>query len=153
MKLHRVTGLRPLGAPPKASSKATSKSMLSNRPRGTRPEVLMRRALRKTGLTDYKNSCKEIPGRPDIAFPGSKIAVFVHGCFWHRCPRCKLSLPKIHRAFWKRKFERNVIRDRIKKKLLEKEGWKVFVFWECQIRKNPYKLARRVKTYVSSGKI
>lgn len=147
MKTHRITGLKPLGPPPRASSRAVSKSMKSNVAKGTTPEILMKTTLRKAGLKDYVSSPKDVPGRPDIAFPKKKIAIFVHGCFWHRCPYHAPSLPKAHRAFWKRKFERNVIRDRIKKKVLEKAGWKVFVFWECDIRNVPYKLIKKVVNY------
>lgn len=135
----------PLGPTPKASSLAISKVMRANISHGTGPELLIRKTLREIGLSGYRLNWKGAPGRPDIAFPSKKVAVFVHGCFWHRCPYCRPSLPKTHTTFWKCKFERNVERDRKKTKALKKQGWKVFVFWECQVKKDPRRLALKVK--------
>lgn len=72
--------------------------------------------------------------RPDIAFVGKKVAIFVHGCFWHRCPRCNYPLPKNNTEFWQTKFERNVARDARKKADLKHLGWKVITVWECELK-------------------
>lgn len=69
------------------------KSMRANRSRNTGPEMLLRRMLRERGLTGYRLHWP-VEGRPDVAFPGLKVAVFVHGCFWHRCPRCNPHEPQ-----------------------------------------------------------
>lgn len=140
----------PLGPPPKPSSEATTKVMKANVAKNTRPEIIMRRALTKAGLKDYKLNWKEIPGAPDVAYPKYKIAIFVHGCFWHRCPYCKSTLPKTHRNFWKRKFELNKERDRLKVRKLKKLGWKVFIIWECQIKKNPIKYVEKIKSTIGN---
>jgi DNA mismatch endonuclease (patch repair protein) len=143
--------LNSLGPPPKSSSKLVTKVMKANVARNTRPEKLMQKTLTEVGLENYKSDWKEVPGTPDIAYPKYKIAIFVHGCFWHMhgYPYHKLSLPKTHRDFWKRKFELNKERDRKKVRILKRLGWKVFVLWECQIKKNPYKYARLIKDYAS----
>ena len=70
----------PVGKSPKASSKSVTRSMKSNRASGTMPELTLARLLRR------KLVSSDLPGRPDIVYAGSKVAVFVHGCFWHRCP-------------------------------------------------------------------
>ena len=71
--------------------------------------------------------------RPDIAFPGRKLAIFVHGCFWHRCPTCNLSLPKSNTDYWSQKFQKNVERDKRKEEALLEFGWSVYTIWECEI--------------------
>jgi DNA mismatch endonuclease (patch repair protein) len=142
-----------LGPPPPSSSKVTTKVMKANRPKDTGPELIMRRTLRDIGLLGYRLNWKKVPGRPDISYPRHKIAIFINGCFWHRCPRCNHPLPKTHTDFWRRKFERNKERDKRKRKTLEKIGWKVFEFWECDVKKNPYKCAKIIKDYASRTKV
>ena len=85
--------------------------MQGNKRANTKPELLVRQRLREAGLTGYRLQWKKAPGRPDIAFPGRKIAIFVNGCFWHRCPHCNPSMPKRNTDFWIAKFKRNVERD------------------------------------------
>ncbi len=123
-----------LGPPPPASSPGVSKSMKSNRARDTAPELFLRAALRASGLKGYRHNWIGAPGRPDVAFPTQRVAVFVHGCYWHRCPDCALPLPKRNRRFWMLKFRRNIERDRRKVATLEALGWRVLVLWECKIR-------------------
>lgn len=124
-----------LGAPPKASSKHVTKVMKANKAKDTKPEIQLRKALWAAGLRGYRLNWKKVPGRPDIAFPGRKIAIFVNGCFWHRCPICDLPLPKSNVEFWTNKFTRNVERDQLKRERLEALGWQVFTIWGCQIKK------------------
>ena len=71
----------------------------------------------------YRVAWKKAPGSPDIAYPGRKIAIFVNGCFWHRCPHCAPSLPKRNSDFWRHKFARNEERDARKVRELEDAGW------------------------------
>ena len=108
--------------------------MQGNKRANTKPELIMRARLREAGLTGYRLQWK-VPGRPDIAWPGKKVALFVNGCFWHRCPLCKPQTPKSHVEYWAVKFERNVERDRANVAQLEEAGWKVHVVWECQLKK------------------
>lgn len=121
------------GRAPIPKKEVTSRVMSAIRAKDTKPELILRKALWKSGLRGYRLHWKKAPGRPDICFPGKKIAIFVHGCFWHKCPHCKPPLPKTHKAFWKNKFVANKERDRAKERVLKKEGWKVLVLWECQI--------------------
>lgn len=114
--------------------------------KNTRPELVFRKELRAQWLTEYRLHPKTLPGRPDVYFPFQKLAVFINGCFWHRCPYCKPSMPKTHKAFWAKKFAANVARDKTKRALLKKMGIRSVVFWECQIKKNAAKLAAKLKT-------
>lgn len=113
----------------------TTKSMKSNKRKDTGPELKLRKALRDAGFPGYRLQWK-IPGRPDICYPGRKVAIFVNGCFWHRCPYCNLSVPKHNRDYWEHKFASNVERDARTHSELEKMGWKVIVVWECEIKKD-----------------
>lgn len=120
---------------PEASSEAATKVMKANKRSDTKPEMLVRRRLWAAGLRGYRLQWK-VPGRPDIAWPGKKVAIFVNGCFWHRCPRCNLPMPKSNVEYWVVKFQTNVERDRRKIQELEAAGWKVHVVWECQLKKD-----------------
>lgn len=122
------------GRAPIPEKEATSRVMSANKAKNTKPEITLRKALFNNGLRGYRLHWKKVPGRPDIAYPSKKIAIFVNGCFWHRCPYCKPSFPKSNVEFWKNKFKKNKERDKRKKRELEKVGWKVLVFWECQIK-------------------
>lgn len=102
----------------------------------TKPEMRVRRVLHGLGLR-YRLQARELPGRPDIVFRRRKLAIFVHGCFWHRHPdpTCKLArLPKSRLEFWRPKLEANRARDVENQASLESKGWKVLVLWECQTR-------------------
>ena len=109
--------------------------MQGNKRANTKPELLVRQRLREAGLTGYRLQWKKAPGRPDIAFPGRKIAIFVNGCFWHRCPHCNPSMPKRNTDFWIAKFKRNAERDQAAIAELEKLGWTAITIWECELKK------------------
>lgn len=119
---------------PKSSSDVTTKVMKANKQSNTKPEILVRQRLRAAGLTGYRLHWK-VPGHPDIAWPGKKVALFVNGCFWHRCPYCHPPMPKSNVEYWTVKFDLNQERDERKTKELEEAGWKVYVIWECQLKK------------------
>ena len=93
----------------------------------------MRELLRAAGLNGYRLDWK-VKGHPDIAWPGKKVALFVNGCFWHRCPHCHPSMPRSNVEYWTLKFERNKRRDAETILTLQQEGWKVHVVWECQLK-------------------
>lgn len=110
-----------------------SERMSRIRSSNTSPELAMRRALHALGFR-FRLHRKDLPGRPDIVLPRHRAAIFVHGCFWHRHDGCKVaSTPKSNTAFWIEKFDRNVARDLQARKMLEAQGWKVIVVWECQL--------------------
>lgn len=139
-----------LGPPPKATSVAVSRSMKGNRAKDTGPELALRATLKRYGLRGYRANWRRAPGRPDIAFPRKKVAVFLNGCFWHRCPFCRPQLPKKNRPFWKRKFELNRARDARKTKELKSAGWKVYTVWECFLTRRAKKLDSILKDVSSA---
>lgn len=114
-------------------SKATRSRMMSGiRGANTSPELIVRKFLFAAGFR-YRLHVSRLAGRPDIVLPKLRSVVFVHGCFWHRHPRCKYAyMPKSNVVFWKKKFAANVDRDRVVKRLLRRAGWRVHVVWECQ---------------------
>lgn len=116
-------------------SLATRHTMQANKSKNTKPELAVRQALRTAGLPGYRLHWKKAPGKPDVCYPGRRVAIFVNGCFWHRCPHCHLRLPKTNRDFWRAKFERNRARDSRDNALLVQDGWTVVVVWECQLKK------------------
>ena len=136
-----MTALRP----PPPTSEATTKTMKSNKGKDTGPELKVRKMLREAGYPGYRLNWKKAPGRPDIAYPGHRLAIFVNGCFWHRCPICDMPLPKSHVDYWQEKFRRNVERDAEKTKELEDSGWKVVVIWECRLKKEPEEVSSELK--------
>lgn len=125
----------PLRTPPPASSEAVRKSMQGNKRANTKPELAVRHMLRKMGYVGYRLQWKKCPGRPDIAFPGRKIAINVNGCFWHRCPHCQLGKPRKHAEYWEAKFASNTARDERNLRQAAEQGWHVITVWECQLKK------------------
>ena len=119
--------------------------MSSNKAKNTKPELKLRKALYADGIRGYRLNWKKVPGKPDIAFPGRKIGIFINGCYWHRCTYCELSLPKTNTDFWKKKFEKNIKRDKKKEKELLDLGWTVLVFWECKIKTNIKDCINKIK--------
>ncbi len=115
---------------------AVKKSMKGNKRANTKPEMLVRERLRAAGLTGYRLQWKKAPGRPDIAFVGLKVAIFVNGCFWHRCPNCNPSMPKHNVEFWEAKFTRNIARDQRALAELEQMGWQAITIWECELKRD-----------------
>jgi len=100
----------------------------------TAPEMSVRRMLHKLGYR-YRLHRKDLPGKPDLVFPGRNAVIFVHGCFWHGhdCKR-GARIPKTNTEYWTEKICRNVKRDAQAIKDLEAAGWRVFVVWECDLR-------------------
>ncbi len=121
------------------------------RAKDTGPELLARTVLRKAGFTGYRLHYAKAPGRPDITFVGRRIAVFVHGCFWHGCPYCTPRLPKSNREFWTRKVSTNQARDRRKANALRHAGWHVHTVWECRLRHAPEQAMSRVLKALVAG--
>lgn len=117
------------------TSEATRHVMQANKSKDTGPELLLRQSLRDAGLSGYRLHWKKASGKPDICYPGRRVAIFVNGCFWHRCPHCDLPAPKSNVEFWSEKFSRNRLRDRRVWRELVDEGWWVLVIWECRLKK------------------
>ena len=103
--------------------------------RDTGPEIAVRQLLRSIGKTGYRLHRNDLQGKPDIAFVGRKLAIFVHGCFWHGhdC-RAGARTPKTNLNYWLQKIERNKQRDIITTSILSSQGWRILIVWECEIK-------------------
>lgn len=113
-----------------------ARSRLMGRIRGkdTKPEVAVRRLAHRLGFR-FRLHRRDLPGSPDLVFPNLQKVVFVHGCFWHRHPGCRLAYePKSNQAFWKKKFAANVTRDEKALADLKAQGWDPLVIWECEAK-------------------
>ncbi|MBB3268553.1 DNA mismatch endonuclease (patch repair protein) [Azospirillum sp. OGB3] len=116
------------------------------RSRHTKPELVVRQLVHGMGYR-YRLHRRDLPGSPDLVFPGRRAVIFVHGCFWHRHD-CKMGrLPKSRPEFWIPKLEANKVRDRLNLGRLEAEGWRVLVLWECELR-DLAALAERIRAFL-----
>jgi DNA mismatch endonuclease (patch repair protein) len=113
------------------SKEVRSRNMAAVRSKGNlSTEIALSKLLWAAGLRGYRKHWP-VAGRPDFAWPGRKVAVFVDGCFWHGCP-CK-SMPTTNAAFWQNKIRKNQERDRRVDRQLRKEGWVSVRVWECAV--------------------
>ncbi|WP_285781698.1 very short patch repair endonuclease [Microbispora sp. NBRC 16548] len=125
-----------------ASSEGTRASMRSNRPRDTKPELALRRAVHALGLR-YNVAARPLPAvrrTADMVFPRIRVAVFLDGCFWHGCP-AHHSVAKTNADYWAEKVRRNRERDLETDRMLREAGWSVIRIWEHE---NPVEAAHRV---------
>ncbi len=102
--------------------------------KGTTPELAVRRLLTGLGLR-YRLHRRDLPGAPDVAMASRKLAIFVHGCFWHGhdCAR-GARVPKQNRDYWTQKIDRNRARDAEHQAALQARGWTPLVIWECELK-------------------
>jgi DNA mismatch endonuclease (patch repair protein) len=109
--------------------------MRAVRSRDTKPEVTVRHILHRAGFR-FRLHSKTLPGKPDIVLSGKRAVVFVHGCFWHQYRRCKnATRPSSNTQYWEAKLNKNISRDKAIKDKLKRQGWRVLVLWECEIRR------------------
>jgi DNA mismatch endonuclease, patch repair protein len=140
-----------LGAIPPPSSDAAHNVMAANRGKDTGLELRLRDALLRDGVSRFVTHYRIGSARVDLAFVDERVAVQVHGCFWHHCPKCHLGLPKTHREYWRKKFEINKARDKRARANIRKEGWKLVEIWEHEIKKDSVKSAIRVARALEPG--
>lgn len=115
-------------------STTRSRMMSGIKGKDTRPEMVVRRFLHSAGFR-YRLHVTKLPGKPDIVLPKYKVAIFVHGCFWHRHKGCKYATnPDQNKNRWQEKFRQNVERDEDQVTELINQGWRVIVVWECGLR-------------------
>ena len=131
------------------SAKTRSAIMSRVRSRHTSPELAVRKMLHADGFR-YRLHCAALPGKPDLVFSKAKVALFVHGCFWHLHERCaNARMPKSRIDYWRPKLRGNRRRDRLAQRKLEALGWTVVVVWECELAEPETvrrRLARRLRT-------
>lgn len=114
------------------------------RSRHTKPEVIVRSLLHRSGYRFRINNSK-LPGCPDIVLPKYKTVIFVHGCFWHRHEHCpKATTPSSNKEYWGNKFRKNVLRDNEVKNELEKFNWRIIIIWECEVTNDPLSVLSRI---------
>lgn len=115
------------------SQAARSANMRQIASKGTKPELAVRRLVHGMGFR-YRLHRHDLPGRPDLVFPGRRKVIFVHGCFWHQHAGCKRAhRPQSNLNYWVPKLQRNQERDVANRGRLGKLGWGVFVVWECEV--------------------
>lgn len=134
-------------------ARTRSRMMSGIRGRNTRPELALRRALHRMGVR-YRLHVRSLPGNPDMVFPKSNAALFVHGCFWHQHPGCRYSTtPATRREFWQQKFKQNDDRDRKVKRELRERGWRVATVWECALKlEGEERVAAHVAGWLNSAR-
>ncbi|MGV2981941.1 very short patch repair endonuclease [Camelimonas sp. ID_303_24] len=129
-----MTPKKPDGKPDSAPSPTRSRIMRAVRSTDTRPEMTVRRLLHAMGYR-YRLHRRDLPGAPDIVFPGRRKLIFVHGCFWHGhdCAR-GARMPASNADYWRGKIGGNVTRDATHLAALRQAGWRVLIVWECQLK-------------------
>ncbi|MCX6359841.1 MAG: very short patch repair endonuclease [Armatimonadetes bacterium] len=115
-------------------AEGTRKSMRSNKSRDTSIEMLVRRAAWAAGMRGYRVHSRLVIGRPDMVFSRYKVAVFIHGCYWHGCQSCgRGRIPKTNVSYWTEKIAANQARDRYVAEQLSAQGYRIVVLWECEV--------------------
>ncbi|MDX1699014.1 MAG: very short patch repair endonuclease [Melioribacteraceae bacterium] len=132
------------GRAPVPKKESTSRVMRANKAKNTKPEIKLRKALWHAGHKGYRLHSKDIPGRPDIIYGKHELAIFVNGCYWHRCDKCEPSFPRSNQHFWREKFRKNKERDKRKIDELEAQGWRTITIWECEIKKELSTCIRKI---------
>lgn len=123
--------------------------MQSVKTKNTAPEIKLRSLLHRNGFR-FRVNRRDLPGKPDIVLPKYKAVIFVHGCFWHGHDCRRGQRPQTNIDFWNQKINKNIDRDKNEISLLEKLGWRVWVVWECEIKKkNEEVLLTRLKEFLS----
>ena len=123
-----------------------SENMRAIRGKDTQPEIAVRSLVHKLGFR-FRLNRRDLPGKPDLAFPARRKVIFVHGCFWHS-HACKTGLvPNTNRGFWLPKLRRNKLRDKKNIDALTNLGWDALVIWQCEL-KNSATIRARVRRFL-----
>jgi DNA mismatch endonuclease (patch repair protein) len=124
--------------------------MSSIKGKNTSPEITLRKKLWENNLKGYRIHHKKLPGTPDVVFSKQKVAIFINGCVWHRCPSCSFSLPHHNTDFWLKKFNNTKERDYKKTNELKQIGYMVLTIWECEIKKDINKVLNNIKEFLKN---
>lgn len=120
--------------------------------RDTAPELRVRYAAHSLGLR-FRLHRKDLPGKPDLVFPRWRVAIFVHGCFWHQHEGCrKAGAPKSRSHYWKPKLEKNIERDKRALEELDRLGWKTLTIWQCETN-DATSLTDRLRTFFEQTRV
>lgn len=135
--------VRPPNTPPRGHrfgnvAVARRHNMARIRSEDTAPERRLRQLFRDLGVP-YRAHYQGLPGRPDFAVVGARIAVFVDGCFWHRCPHHFVP-PATRKAYWSKKIEYNVARRKLVFSQIRARGWRPLRVWEHDLKGSPSNL-------------
>lgn len=122
--------------------KQRKKNMSRIRGKNTEPEITLRKLLWSQNIRGYRIHYN-LPGKPDLVFTKKKIAIFIDGCFWHKCP-LDFQEPETRKEFWMKKINSNVERDERITKKLQDDGWTVLRFWEHEVRKKPEDVVEKI---------
>jgi DNA mismatch endonuclease (patch repair protein) len=117
-------------------------NMSQIRGKNTTPEIKLRKMLFAAGIRGYRIHYN-LPGKPDVVFIKKKIAIFVDGCFWHKCP-VDFQEPATRKEFWIKKIQSNIDRDKKVNEQLKRDGWTVIRIWEHEIKKEPEKTVKKI---------
>lgn len=137
----------------KLTPERRSVNMRQIRGKNTAPELAVRKLCRELGFTGYRIHREDLPGKPDLAWIGRRLAIFVHGCFWHghNCLEGTRK-PKSNRDYWIPKIEHNQQRDTKNIAALRASGWKVLVIWECEIMEQRH-LSKKLQHFLSANAV
>lgn len=116
------------------------------RGKNTEPEIMFRKLLFSHGIRGYRIHY-DLSGKPDVVFIKKKIAIFIDGCFWHKCPEC-FQEPETRKEFWMKKIHSNVDRDMKVNEQLRKDGWTIIRFWEHEVRKSPDSVIEKIISFL-----
>jgi len=131
------------------SPEQRSRNMAAIRGKNTSPEVKIRKMLYARGIRGYRIHYA-LPGKPDIVFTKKKVAIFIDGCFWHKCPQC-FREPQTNQDFWMEKINGNVERDLRVNTELSESGWAVLRFWGHEVKKDPESVVDRIAESVQKN--
>lgn len=135
----------------KISPERRSANMGRIRSKDTSPEVVLRRLIHGLGYR-FRLHRRDLPGKPDIVFPARRKIIFMHGCFWHQHPGCPEGrIPGFRPEYWIAKLKRNQARDEGNRALLEQQGWRILVVWECEL-KDTAAVTKAVRNFLAGTK-
>lgn len=133
----------------KLSKERRSANMSRIRSKDTCPEITLRKLIHGLGYR-FRLHRRDLPGKPDLAFPSQKKAIFVHGCFWHQHPGCREGrVPGSRLEYWVPKLSRNQQRDKAVQAALKEQGWRSLVVWECELKDTAAAL-KRVRRFLGT---
>lgn len=126
-----------------------SRMMAGIRAKDTKPELIVRRGIFRKGFR-FRLHVRNLPGRPDLVFPGHKAVIFVHGCFWHGHNCRFFRMPKTNAEFWQAKIRSNRKRDKLHVLRLLSDGWRIMTVWECALKGKTVVVTDRVISRIAN---